>query len=520
MTLPAPRPLEDVIRLLGSRVIAFHPKLVAITGRVTTGLMLSQSLYWSRKLALTQPETEGWFWKRRQDWLKETGLSRREQETARAELRRAGILEERMAGMPARLWFRVNLNRLATLIDADFDEEWNWHNEALVLRLLGRPILFHQPLAVACGSVTGAVLLSRLLSDERVAFRTGQTGWRHLDGLRVRQATGLTRHETVHARQKLREAGFIRERVVGVPPRVEWVMDLPRLTDALRATALLTAATTAPNPTATRTVVPCPKRAGHQPETPEFPLFAEKPPTNLPESDQQASVSISMPANPPNSVLEDPENSRKTQQIPLFAENQHTDLPESDQLICRKVASLVGGIRKISGAESGEIDKGLTTVNPITEKHPPPAPSASQTTAVNDQRAGGWGSCLFWPNTLLMSEREAARQMLQPVASKAQLLLDELSGQQDGGKTIVRPLSYLRALVRQELEGCFLPSVAQRVAARRDQLRQEAQARRATAMAAAPADPALLAAKNERARRMLAQMRRQLGGQGFTRAAG
>ena len=84
MTLPAPRPLEDVIRLLGSRVIAFHPKLVAITGRVTTGLMLSQSLYWSRKLALTQPETEGWFWKRRQDWLKETGLSRREQETARA----------------------------------------------------------------------------------------------------------------------------------------------------------------------------------------------------------------------------------------------------------------------------------------------------------------------------------------------------------------------------------------------------------------------------------------------------
>ena len=37
----------------------------------------------------------------------EMGLTRWEQETARRALRRAGLLEARRVGMPAKLWFRV-----------------------------------------------------------------------------------------------------------------------------------------------------------------------------------------------------------------------------------------------------------------------------------------------------------------------------------------------------------------------------------------------------------------------------
>ena len=38
------------LSLLGREVLAFHPRLVKLSGRVTAALMLSQSLYWSRVL--------------------------------------------------------------------------------------------------------------------------------------------------------------------------------------------------------------------------------------------------------------------------------------------------------------------------------------------------------------------------------------------------------------------------------------------------------------------------------------
>ena len=90
--------------------VTFHRWLVRVTGSVTAALMLSQAMAWTDVLV---PEVEGWFCKCRSEWTEETGLTRWEQETARRVLRERALLEERVEGMPARLWFRVNRQQLS-----------------------------------------------------------------------------------------------------------------------------------------------------------------------------------------------------------------------------------------------------------------------------------------------------------------------------------------------------------------------------------------------------------------------
>jgi hypothetical protein len=92
------------------RPIAFHPAFVPIAGSITAALMLSQMVYWTKRLG---EEADGWFYKSQADWTEETGMSRYEQESARLKLRDRGFLEETRKGMKdGFLWFRLNLKAL------------------------------------------------------------------------------------------------------------------------------------------------------------------------------------------------------------------------------------------------------------------------------------------------------------------------------------------------------------------------------------------------------------------------
>ena len=84
--------------------VSFHRCLVPVAGGVTSVLMLSQAIWTTQTLDTAEG---GWFMQSQEQWTQETGLTRWEQETARRALRRAGLLEERRVGMPAKLWFRV-----------------------------------------------------------------------------------------------------------------------------------------------------------------------------------------------------------------------------------------------------------------------------------------------------------------------------------------------------------------------------------------------------------------------------
>jgi hypothetical protein len=103
-----------------SSPIAFHRCLAELAGSVTSGLMLSQAVYWTGKTK----DPDGWFWKTQDDWLEETMLSRKEQESARRRLREItfegeSLWCEQLRGVPAKLYYRVDMDILERLLTAD-----------------------------------------------------------------------------------------------------------------------------------------------------------------------------------------------------------------------------------------------------------------------------------------------------------------------------------------------------------------------------------------------------------------
>ena len=100
------------------RPIAFQRAFVRLGVGITGALMLSQAVYWSKRTN----DPDGWFYKGQAEWEEETGLSRCEQETARKALMRIGVLDEVRQGMPARLFYRINLEKLESLLIAGFQQ--------------------------------------------------------------------------------------------------------------------------------------------------------------------------------------------------------------------------------------------------------------------------------------------------------------------------------------------------------------------------------------------------------------
>lgn len=86
------------------RPIAFNRTFVDLGVGITGALMLSQCVYWSTRTK----NAEGWFYKTQAEWTDETGLTRREQETARKKLVGNGYLDEDRRGVPCKTYFRLN----------------------------------------------------------------------------------------------------------------------------------------------------------------------------------------------------------------------------------------------------------------------------------------------------------------------------------------------------------------------------------------------------------------------------
>jgi len=101
-----------VDQLLDTGPVAYYRAFAAIAGGATAGLFLSQLYYWHDR----GRDPSGWIYKTQAEWEEETGLTRREQETARRKLRERGLVEEKLARMPARLHYRLKVDRLTALL--------------------------------------------------------------------------------------------------------------------------------------------------------------------------------------------------------------------------------------------------------------------------------------------------------------------------------------------------------------------------------------------------------------------
>ncbi|MFN7426720.1 MAG: hypothetical protein ACK5T2_09775, partial [bacterium] len=132
--------------------------------------------------------------------------------------------------------------------------------------------------------------------------------------------------------------------------------------------------------------------------------------------------------------------------------------------------------------------------------------------------AVGGGEALIFPTRLLPQERDAAQRLLSHLAGQHQVLLDELAGRLQTER-VRNPLAYLRGLIQRAAAGQFVPELAPRIAAERDRIRQESEARHAQEaeerrLAAERATPEYQARDRERRQRisaLLSDMRRHIG---------
>ena len=100
--------LIELIRLMNEKPIAFNKHYVFIGCGINGAVMLSQLVYWADK----SKDKNGWIYKTGKEWTEETGLTRREQDTARKNLRELGFIEEHKHGVPCKVHFRVNQSAL------------------------------------------------------------------------------------------------------------------------------------------------------------------------------------------------------------------------------------------------------------------------------------------------------------------------------------------------------------------------------------------------------------------------
>jgi hypothetical protein len=104
---------QRVKDLLPNRIVGYSPDLARAVGGATTGLFLSQLLFLSDKGA----NSDGWVYKSEQEMGRETGLTKREQQTARRKLLSLGVIAIERRGFRFSYHFKVLWERLYQVIE-------------------------------------------------------------------------------------------------------------------------------------------------------------------------------------------------------------------------------------------------------------------------------------------------------------------------------------------------------------------------------------------------------------------
>jgi hypothetical protein len=103
---------QHVKEMLPNRIVGYSPDLARIVGGATIGLFLSQLLYLSDK----GHNPEGWVYKSEAEMGQETGLTKREQQTARRKLLALGVIAIMRGGWKNTYHFKVIWEKLYQVI--------------------------------------------------------------------------------------------------------------------------------------------------------------------------------------------------------------------------------------------------------------------------------------------------------------------------------------------------------------------------------------------------------------------
>ncbi len=426
------RQLAVIWPLLG-RHIAFHRRLVDLTSSVKAALLLSQTIYWTRH-GRDLDHSAGWFMKTVAQWELETGLTEREQATARERLRRMALFAERRVGVPAKLHFCLDTDRLAALLSTRVGRacgSLDWSDGVAVAALLGPALAYHRSLARIARSVHAGLLLSRALHLTRLQAAQRLDGWATRSTSQWTDDLGLTRREQEGARHDLADIGVWEEVYAGFPPRLGARV---RLDTVL---ALL---------------------AGLAP-------VSERALAGLGQFD-----------------CGDPAHQD--------AQNRGTSRWESHHLDPTKPPIQFRRIRHHSSDETA-----IPLIQRSTSVSVQPPHTREEVSTQCPQQRGGE---LIFPESLQPEERAAALLLIERCGDQAQALLDELTARMQANAIRTTPIAYLRGLVARASAGTFEPAAGLRITAARRRHQEDALERQqrdleAQRLAAERASPEYLA---------------------------
>jgi hypothetical protein len=163
----------------------------------------------------------GWFHKTTEQWAMETGLSPKEQASAREVLRGLALLDDQRMGIPARLHFRLRRGRAGRA--ARRSDRWPSAGGRLErparARGTARSVGGLPPDARrVAGGVHAGLMLSRALHLTRLQVQDRLDQWIASSAARWFEELGLTRREQETARRDLVRAGLWEECLRGIPP--------------------------------------------------------------------------------------------------------------------------------------------------------------------------------------------------------------------------------------------------------------------------------------------------------------
>lgn len=113
------QPLAVLKSLLGGRVVSYHAVFARALRNVPAGVMLSQGFFWQENANfkdLREIDGRRYFTATAAEWYEATGVTDDQQLTARDVLRSAGFWMEKRAGLPAKLYFHIDLDILVSVI--------------------------------------------------------------------------------------------------------------------------------------------------------------------------------------------------------------------------------------------------------------------------------------------------------------------------------------------------------------------------------------------------------------------
>jgi hypothetical protein len=111
----------DVLRDAG-RPVAYHADLARALGSIPAALMLTQLLYWSDKT------TDGWVWKVERDWYYELAFTPDVLKGARKVLTALRVIEHKRDGLPAKPYYRVDMEALDQWWEQTFGPDLSGEN--------------------------------------------------------------------------------------------------------------------------------------------------------------------------------------------------------------------------------------------------------------------------------------------------------------------------------------------------------------------------------------------------------